>query len=345
MSLSAEIFEQPAVLQHLLDTQSAHAAEIARAINARGVEYVFLAARGTSDHAGIYAQYLWGARNRLPVALAAPSLFTLYHGSPRLGKALVVGISQSGRSPDIVQVLAEGRRQGALTLAVTNAPDSELAQAAEFTLDVSAGEERAVAATKTYTAELLALAMLSAALEDSPAALDALRGVPAAVETALGLDGAAEQAAARHAALQRCVVLGRGYHYGTALEWALKMKELAYVLADAYSAADFQHGPVAIVERGFPVLALAPRGAVLEDMLSLLSRLRAEQGAEILALSDDPAVAALADIPLHLPIDLPEWLFPLAGIVPAQLYCYHLTRAKGYDTEQPRGLHKITRTR
>jgi glucosamine--fructose-6-phosphate aminotransferase (isomerizing) len=281
----------------------------------------------------------------LPVALAAPSLFTLYHGSPRLGKALVVGISQSGRSPDIVQVLAEGRQQGALTLAVTNAPDSELARAAEFTLDVSAGEERAVAATKTYTAELLALAMLSAALEDSAAAIDALRAVPAAVETALTLDGAAEQAAVRHAALQQCVVLGRGYHLGSAHEWALKMKELAYVLADAYSAADFQHGPMAIVERGFSVLALAPRGAVLEDMLSLLSRLRTQQGAEILAISDDPAVAALADIPLYLPIDLPEWLFPLASIVPAQLYCYHLTRAKGYDTEQPRALQKVTLTR
>jgi glucosamine--fructose-6-phosphate aminotransferase (isomerizing) len=164
VSLRTEILEQPAVLNGWLETQLANVQEIARVIRAREIEYVFLAARGTSDHAGVYAQYLWGSLNHLPVALAAPSLFTLYAGMPRLRRALVVGISQSGESPDVVSVLAEGRRQGALTLAVTNAVNSPLAQAAEFTVDVCAGVEKAVAATKTYTAELMVVAALAAAM-------------------------------------------------------------------------------------------------------------------------------------------------------------------------------------
>jgi glucosamine--fructose-6-phosphate aminotransferase (isomerizing) len=187
MSLLEEIHEQPAVLANWLDTQLESVRRIADAIRARDIEYVFLAARGTSDHAGVYAQYLWGSRNRIPVALAAPSLFTMYGETPRLEKALVVGISQSGQSPDIVSVLAEGRRQGAITLAVTNDPASPLAQAAEHTIDIHAGPEKAVAATKTYTSTLMSLAALSLALDDksTTADFDTLHAVPGAVREAL----------------------------------------------------------------------------------------------------------------------------------------------------------------
>ncbi|MBI4786021.1 MAG: SIS domain-containing protein [Chloroflexi bacterium] len=345
MGLRDEIFEQPDVLQRWLDTQLPHAQRVAEIIRARDVEYVFLAARGTSDHAGIYAQYLWGSLNRLPVALAAPSLFTLYSGSPRLQKALVVGISQSGESPDVVSVLAEGRRQGALTLAITNAPASPLAQTAELTVDIRAGAETAVAATKTYTAELMAVAALSAALSDASEYLGALARVPGAVRQALTLEERAQQIAAQHRALTRCVVLGRGYDYASAQEWALKLKELAYVFADPYSAADFLHGPIAIVERGFPVFVIAPRGAALNDLLTLLHRFRDEYQADLLVISDDDGALALAPSALKLPGDVPEWLTPLVTIIPAQLYAYHLTRAKGYDTQAPRGLHKVTLTR
>lgn len=345
MGLKDEIFQQPAVLQTWLDTQLATAQAIARAIREREVAYVFLAARGTSDHAGVYAQYLWGSLNRLPVAFAAPSLFTMYEGSPQLQKALVVGISQSGQSPDVVSVMAEGRRQGALTLAITNAVDSPLAQAAEFSLDVHAGAEKAVAATKSYTAELLAIAALSAAMTGDEHRLSALRQVPGAVAAALALDSAAEGIAIQQREMNRCVVLGRGYNYASAQEWALKLKELAYVFADPYSAADFQHGPIAIVERGFPMLAIAPSGAVLADAVSLLRRLREEHGAELFVISDDAEALALGQAALRLPPHVPEWLSPLVSIVPAQLYCYHLTRAKGYDTESPRSIRKVTLTK
>lgn len=345
MGLKDEIFQQPAVLQTWLDTQLATAQAIARAIREREVAYVFLAARGTSDHAGVYAQYLWGSLNRLPVAFAAPSLFTMYAGSPQLQKALVVGISQSGQSPDVVSVMAEGRRQGALTLAITNAVDSPLAQAAEFSLDVHAGAEKAVAATKSYTAELLAIAALSAAMTGDEQRLSALRQVPGAVAAALALDSAAKDIAIQQREMNRCVVLGRGYNYASAQEWALKLKELAYVFADPYSAADFQHGPIAIVERGFPILAIASSGAVLADAVSLLRRLRQEHGAELLVISDDAEALALGQAALRLPPHVPEWLSPLVSIVPAQLYCYHLTRAKGYDTESPRSIRKVTLTK
>ena len=345
MGLREEIFEQPGILRNWLDTQLGNVDQIAHAIRERQIDYVFLAARGTSDHAGVYAQYLWGSLNRLPVALAAPSLFTKYAESPRLRNALVVGLSQSGESPDIVSVLAEGRQQGALTLAVTNAIQSPLAQAAEFTIDLQAGIEKAVAATKTYTAELMAVAALAAALSGDREHLAALRRMPDAVEQALAQDEAAGEIAARCHGLTQCVVLGRGYDYATALEWALKLKELAYVFADAYSAADFQHGPIALAAPGFPIFAVATHGAMLADMLALLRRLRNENEAELLVVSDSAEAIALAQSALRLPADIPEWLSPLVSIVPAQLFCYHLTVAKGYDPEAPRGLRKVTLTR
>ncbi len=346
MGVRDEIYEQPEVLQGLLETQRATLLRAAAAIRDRDVRFVLLAARGTSDHAGVYAQYVWGARNRLPVALAAPSLFSLYAAAPRLRDALVVGISQSGQSPDVVGVIAEGRRQGALTLAVTNDPASPLAGAADFVLDVRAGAERAVAATKTYTAELLSLAALSAVLSDEGEALAALERVPAAVRQALTLEPEVERLAQRHQAMTQAVVLGRGFNYATALEWALKLKELTYVLADPYSAADFQHGPMAIVEPGFPVLALAPGGAALPEMLSLLRRLAQELRADVTVLSDADEALALGGVgALRLPGGLPEWLTPLVGIIPAQLFCCHLAQAKGLDLEAPRHLRKVTLTR
>jgi glucosamine--fructose-6-phosphate aminotransferase (isomerizing) len=345
MGLKDEIYEQPAVLQRWLESQLDPARRVAGLIRERDLDFVFLAARGTSDHAGVYAQYLWGSVNRMPVAFAAPSLFTRYRGWPRLNRALVVGISQSGQSPDVVSVIEEGRRQGALTLAVVNNLDSPLARAAEFSLDVGAGIEKAVAATKSYTAELLAVAALSAAMTGDDEDLGALKQVPAAVAQALSLDADSARIAEAHRALSQCVVLGRGYNYCTAQEWALKLKELAYVFADPYSSADFQHGPIAIVEKGFHALAIAPRGAVHDDLLSLLGRLRDEHGADLLVLSDSDEALALGRAGLRLPPGLPEWLTPITAIVPAQLYCYHLTRAKGYDTESPRSIRKVTLTK
>lgn len=344
MTLHSEIFEQPERLNSLLDKQKPTVLEIAKAIQARNVQYAFLAARGTSDNAGRYANYLWGAHNRLPLALATPSLFTYYQSPPRLQGAFVIGVSQSGQSPDIVSVLEEGRRQGCLTLAITNETDSPLAKAADLVLDVQAGAERAVAATKTYTTELMAIAMISAALNNSEERWNELASVSKWAEQTLALDKEIKQMTQRYRYMSQCVVLGRGFNYATAFEWALKLKELTYLIAEPYSSADFQHGPIAMVEGGFPILAVAPSGKVQDSMRDMLTRLRREKDAELVVISDDEDVLALAQSPIQLPPHIPEWLTPLVCILPAQLFACHLTEVKGYDPEKPRSITKVTET-
>src|SRR5687768_2419980 len=344
MTLHSEIFEQPERLASLLDKQKLTVLEIAKAIQARNVQYAFLAARGTSDNAGRYANYLWGAHNRLPLALATPSLFTYYQSPPRLQGALVIGVSQSGQSPDIVSVLEEGRRQGCLTLAITNETVSPLAKAADLVLDIQAGIEKAVAATKTYTTQLMAIAMISAALNNSEERWIELASVSKWAEHALALDKEIKQMTQRYRYMSQCVVLGRGFNYATAFEWVLKLKELTYLIADPYSSADFQHGPIAMVEGGFPILAVAPSGKVLDSMLDMLTRLRREKDAELVVISDNVNVLALAQSPIQLPPQIPEWLTPLVSILPAQLFACHLTEVKGYDPEKPRSITKVTET-
>jgi len=345
MSLHSEIQEQPEHLKRLLEGQRNTIEGIAQAIKDRNVKYAFLAARGTSDNAGRYANYLWGAMNGLPVALATPSLFTYYHQPPRLQGALVVGISQSGQSPDIIAVLEEGKRQGCPTLAITNAPDSPLAQSADFLLDIQAGPELAVAATKTYTAELLAIAMLAAELNSSDDRWNELQHVPNWVGSVLQENEVIGSMAQRYRYMQRCVVLGRGYNYATAFEWALKLKELTYIIAEPYSSADFVHGPIAMIEHGFPVLAIAPEGKVFDSMMSLLVHLKEDQQAELVVISNADAALSMAQTCMPIPEDMPEWLTPIVDIIAAQLFSYHLTVAKGFDPDEPRSIHKVTETR
>ncbi len=346
MSLRDEIHEQPVVAARFLERAPAMLRPLVDAFHDRtAIEHVVIAARGTSDHAAIYAQYVLGVRHGLSVGLGTPSVISLYGAQPRLDHSLVVGISQSGASPDVVAVLAEGRRQGAPTLAITNDPASPLATTAATTIDLGTGPERAVAATKTYTAELLAIAALSVALSADPTDEAALAAIPGQLEAALALEPAVAAMAAEQAAADRLLVLARGYEYATAREWALKLKELARVFADPYSAADFEHGPLALLEPGVPVLATARPGPAFESLVGLLERLRSELGGDIAVASDDPRALALARWPLRLPPRTPEWLGPIVSIVVGQLHALYLARARGLDPEAPRNLRKVTRTR
>jgi len=345
VSLHSEILEQPQRLAAVLEGQRRAVERVAREILARDIQYIFLAARGTSDNAGRYGNYLFGGHNHLAVALATPSLFTYYKKPPRLKGALVVGISQSGQSPDIVSVLEEGHRQGCLTLAITNAPNSPLAKAADFVLDILSGPELATAATKTYTDELMVLAMLSAALNCEEDCWQQLAQVPQWAAQALTLDTAVGQAAQRYRYMQQCVVIGRGYNYASAFEWALKLKELTYTIAEPYSSADFLHGPIAMVGGGFPVLAVAPSGAVSDSVLELLTNLKQDLNAELVVVSDRDEALSLAQSAFRLPAGIPEWLSPMVSIIPAQLFAYHLTLVKGYEPDHPRVIHKVTETR
>ena len=342
--LRKEIFEQSRVLAELIEAEEDNATRVAEEIRRRGVRYIVIAARGTSDNAARYGQYLFGAYNRLPVGLATPSLFSIYNQPPRLEDGLIIGISQSGQSPDIVAVLEEGQRQGAPTLAVTNNPDSPLAAQADYVIPLHAGEERAVAATKTYTAQLTALALLSCALGDDPDRLEALRRVPLAVERVLDGEELIAEAVERYRYMETCVVLGRGYNYATAFEIALKLKELNYLIAEPYSSADFMHGPIAVVGSGFPLLVIAPSGKMFDTMRDFTLELKS-RGAELLIISDRQDLLAEAVTPLPLPEGVQEWLSPIVCVVPGQLFAYHLTLAKGYDPDHPQGLRKVTLTR
>jgi glucosamine--fructose-6-phosphate aminotransferase (isomerizing) len=343
MGLRQEIDDQPAVVERLIRETGPRIAKIARALRDREIDTVVIAARGTSDHAAIYAQYVFGVRHRLPVVLAAPSILSLYGVEPRFRRSLVIGISQSGASPDVAGIVAAARRQGAPTIAITNDADSPLAQSAEFVVDLHAGDERAVAATKTYTAELAAIALLSAGLGSRTGPDDAIGDIPSAMARALAQETSAQAAARDLAGMQSCTVLGRGFEYATAREWALKLKELAYVLADPYSAADFQHGPIALVEPRSAVLIVAPSGRGAADIAALAPRL-ASYGADLLVVSDRPEIRALGRHSLALPEGLPEWLMPIVSIVPAQLFALHLAIARGLDPERPRHLTKVTAT-
>ena len=344
MRLRQEIREQPHVLQRLLDEETARVERIAGALRQRPIRFVLIAARGTSDNAARYGQYLLGAHNRLPVALAAPSLFSVYDEPPRLDGGLVVGISQSGQSPDIVAVLAEGRRQGAPTLAITNDTDSPLAAQADHVIPLRAGEEQAVAATKTYTSQLAALALLSCALGEDGDRLAALQKVPPLLERVLDGEQRIALAAERYREMQRCAVLGRGYNYATAFEIALKIKELCYLDAEPYSPADLMHGPIAVVGSGYPALVVAPSGKMFGTMRESCTELKA-RGAELLVVSDRQELLDEAVTPLPLPKGVPEWLSPLVAIVPGQLFALHLTLVKGFDPDRPQGLKKVTITR
>ncbi|MCB9422315.1 MAG: SIS domain-containing protein [Ardenticatenaceae bacterium] len=342
--LYKEIHEQPAVLRRFLNEQKEPVQALAQAIRRQNINHIIIAARGTSDNAGRYAQYVLGAQNRLMVTLATPSLFTIYQRPPQMGNALVLGISQSGKSPDIVAVLAEAKKQGALTAVLTNIPDSDLGRQGDVVVDLCAGEETAVAATKTYTSELTAVALLSATLANDAAMFAALEKLPDAVKSTLAMQENISQIAPRYRYMERTVVIGRGYNYATAFELALKMKELTYTIAEPYSSADFRHGPLALIDQGFPVIVIAPSGQMLPEMKDFMHTLRQRQ-AELIAISDDNDALALARIPLALPASVPEWLSPIAAIVPGQMLAMNLAHARDFDVDAPRGIQKVTETR
>lgn len=342
--LFQEIHQQPTVLAELLQAERATIAALAAAIRQRPISHVVIAARGTSDNAGRYAQYLLGAANSLPVALATPSLFTIYGRPPRLDTALVIGISQSGKSPDIVAVVAEAKRQGALTAALTNTPDSDLGQTADFVINLHAGAEKSVAATKTYTAELAAIALLSALLADNQEMLTALEQLPTQAAQTLTMGPTIGRVAERYRYMRACVVIGRGYNYATAYELALKLKELTYTMVEPYSSADFMHGPLALVEEAFPAIVIAPTGLMLPEMREFIVTLQA-RGAEIMIISDDDKTLALARSPFKVPVRTPEWLSPLIMILPGQLLAMHLAYARDFNVDQPRAIRKVTETR
>lgn len=338
--MAAEIDQQPEIFGGLLAQHSA-IAEVAAVVAARRPRFALLAARGSSDHAALYAKYLIEVLWQLPAGLVSPSTTTLYGARPELSDVLLVSVSQSGGSPDLVEVTESARRSGALTVAVTNTADSPLNQAAELAVDVRAGTEHAVAATKTYSAQLLALYLFVDAVRGGTG--EAARGLDVLARTAL--DGSADavaEAVARFRFVDRMVTTGRGYSSATAAEAALKLAETSYLAARAYSGADLLHGPVAAIDTDTAVLAVVGSGrggAAMRDVVATVG----ERGAEVCALG-----SAAADVSAGIRIPVPEVaeeLAPVLEVLPVQRLALGLALARGGDPDQPRGLRKVTRTR
>jgi glucosamine--fructose-6-phosphate aminotransferase (isomerizing) len=341
-SFRDEIGEQPDVAARLIQGSAASVAAIAAGYAAARPDGFVIAARGSSDHAALYAKYLFGKRNGALVSLAAPSLVTRYASPPRMAKQCVIGISQSGAAPDVIAVIEEGARQGAMTIAITNDPASPLAAAAQLVLPLHAGREHSVPASKTYLASLLALALISEAISPDPAFHSALASVPSVIREALRHEAELDRIAPALTG-PRAIVLGRGFNFATAEEVALKLAETSYVLARAWSVADFAHGPIALVEPGFPVLIVDAGGAVAADLETIADRL-GEAGCRVVGLYDGPAAPAGFEATVGLDSGLPEELTPAPLAVLGQLLANRVAVARGVDPDQPRALHKVTRT-
>lgn len=335
-----EIAEQPHVLERTIVAEQEKITKLGDFLRQKDIDLIILVARGSSDNAALFGRYLLEVTTGIPVSLSAPSVFTLYNARLRLKRAVVIGVSQSGEGADINLVLERARESGAFTIGITNEGESSMAKIADETLLIHAGREKSVAATKTYTGQMLHFYMLAHAIGDKR--LDYQR-IPEFTQKALELQDKVKEVVQRYIFMENCVVVGRGMNYGNSYELALKLMETCYVVAERFSSADFFHGPLAIVERRFPVILFAPVGVTRASSLDLLGRLR-ELNADRLSITNDDDVADLSTYSIRLSPDIDEFLSPIPFIVPAQLFAAHLSEAKGLDPDAPRSLSKVTKT-
>lgn len=339
--LEREIRQQPEVLARLAADGWPAARDAAALLGGPDVSQIIIAARGSSDNAGRYAQYLLGLDARLQVALATP---WLYEGDrqPLLRGSAVLAISQSGQSPDVVSVVRAARAQKRPCVAVTNDPGSPLARAADLTVPLLAGPERSVAATKTYIASLHVIAQISTIIAAAEGREAWFSRLP---ELARGIIEQQLEARARFdalAPLRSLTVVGRGLQLATAYETALKLRELGGIMGEAFSLPDLLHGPVAAL-RGEGAVWLLSIGGRRQPQPAEFDALRHQAGLTV-AVSDSPEICAIADIAVRLP-ELPEWLTPLLAVIPAQAACLRLAELGGGDVDRPSGLSKVTLTR
>jgi glutamine---fructose-6-phosphate transaminase (isomerizing) len=337
-----EIASQPAALEKTMREEQGKIERLAAVLRRRGIELIVIVARGSSDNAAQFGRYLLEIRSGIHVSLAAPSVYTLYDATLRCDHALYIGVSQSGEGEDINFVLERARACGAYTVGITNERESSMARIVDEVLLMHGGRERSVAATKTYTGQMMLFYMLAEALSDRAVRLS-YEKIPAYVASTLELRPTVEEMVKRYVFMENCVVVGRGLLYGNAFELALKLMETCYVVTSPFSSADFLHGPLAIVERHFPIFLFAPPGVTLPGVRSLLERLR-ELRADTLAITSDRGAAQSAARSFLLPIEIDEFLAPIPYIVPGQLFAALLAAEKGLDADAPRSLSKVTRT-
>jgi glucosamine--fructose-6-phosphate aminotransferase (isomerizing) len=337
-----EIGEQPAALEKTIAEERVKVERIGAALRQREIDLIVLVARGSSDNAALFGRYLLEITTGFPVSLSAPSVHTIYESKLNLKRALVIGVSQSGEGEDINCVLANARSSGAFTIGLTNEPASAMIDLVDETLMMRGGRERSVAATKTFTGQMMLFYMLASALAKDGRAIN-YDAIPGFAARALEQKPAIVELVQRYVFMENCVVVGRGLAYANAYEFALKLMETCYVVAERFSSADFLHGPVAMIERHFPVILFAPAGKMLAGTKDLIARLQ-ELRADTLAITGDIEAATMCTRAIIMPREIDEFLAPIPYIIPAQLFAALLAEAKGLDPDQPRSLSKVTRT-
>ncbi len=336
-----EIAEQPVVLERTLNTEREKLAKLKTFLQKKEIDLIVLVARGSSDNACQFGRYLLETTCGIPVSLSAPSVFTLYNTKLNLSRALVVGVSQSGEGTDINTVLEHAKKSGAFTIGITNEADSTMAKIADETLLIHAGREKSVAATKTYTGQMLHFYLLAQALAENWNI--ETEKIPYFASRALQRESQIQTLVERYVFMENCVVVGRGMNYGNSYELALKLMETCYVVAERFSTADFFHGPLAIIERRFPVILFGPKGVTKQSSIDLLLRLR-ELNADVFSITNEPEIAENSSRSIMLSAEMDEVLSPIPFIIPAQLFAAHLAAAKGIDADAPRSLSKVTKT-
>lgn len=337
-----EILDQPRALLRCYKAEHKHAIELKKFAERQDFRMILLVARGTSDNAALFGRYLLELTTGKPVSLCAPSIHTIYHAKVDLRKALVIGISQSGEGTDINAVLKAARRQGAFTVGITNETKSTMAGVVDDAFFVRAGTQRSVAATKTYTGQLLMLYMLAAAL-GSHVTLERVGEIPKWAENSLKIIPEIRRIVERYRFMRQCVVVARGLNYANAFELSLKLMETCYVVAERFSAADFLHGPIAMVESDFPVILFMPPGKTYADMKRLADRVR-KLRAETLVISAEGVRLPGHTNAIRVPAEIPEVYTPIPYIIPGQVFACLLAELKGIDPDKPRSLKIVTRT-
>lgn len=339
-----EIQEQPEVLVKCAESNSETIGAIVKVLKERNISSVVVAARGTSDHAGIYGKYIIESEIGLPVSLAAPSIFTVYQKKMKLENCLVIGLSQSGKAEDVLAVLKAANACGAVTISITNDSDSILAEEAGFHLFCNAGLEKSVAATKTCTTEMYLLAQLVAEWSDDEGIKKELALVPINIEKMFIENENIKSKVERYRLMQECFVLARGINYPIAMEAALKIQETSYVRAKAYATSDFHHGPFAMIQKDMPVIVYAPNGPSLSDVSEMIEKLKSSD-AEIIVVSNNKDVLEMGNCAFEIPQTDNDMMSPFYNVVFAQMFACHLSLLKGLNPDAPRGLNKVTITK
>lgn len=340
-----EILEQPIALKKCRDYNKDNIKYIVESLEQQNISFVVIAARGTSDHAGVYGKYIIEYALGIPVALSAPSIFTTYNKNLKQKNTLVIGISQSGEAADVLEVIKSANNNGAVTIGITNNADSPLANEAGFHLFCNAGTEKSVAATKTFTAEMYLIANLVAEWSNSEDIKKDLAVIPENISLMLETSSInIKNKVERYRYINECFVLTRGINYPIALESALKIQETSYVRAKAYSTSDFYHGPFAMIEKDMPVIIYAPTGPAFNDIVEMIKKLRESQ-AEILVVSNNKDIIGLSNCFFEIPETTNDVISPFYNIVIAQLFACYLALSKGLNPDSPRGLKKVTITK